>query len=229
MSVAGMLPLPIRFLRGLRELCSAHGILLVFDEIFCGCGRTGDFWRMNNRIQPDICTLGKNLTGGLPAPVLHNRHRNRILGIRERSERRVPARSQLLRIPRGVCSRECRVARNVAERPASENSFSWPAVSGRSVSNEHGRYCQICSRSRAYGGTRITGRSRQVGAVCCACQGLRIIASSFWSAPSLAAAHRHLTQGDRHCGGKIGASTSIIPDQMSGQQKGLRVVHYHSG
>ena len=59
------------FLRGLREFCDSKGILLIFDEIQCGLGRTGKMFAYQNYpIEPDILTLAKPLGGGLPLGAL---------------------------------------------------------------------------------------------------------------------------------------------------------------
>ena len=55
------------FLKGLRKLCDDKGMLLVFDEIQVGMGRTGSLWSYQQfGVEPDIMTLAKALGGGLP-------------------------------------------------------------------------------------------------------------------------------------------------------------------
>jgi acetylornithine/succinyldiaminopimelate/putrescine aminotransferase len=54
------------FLSGLRELCNELGILLVFDEVQTGIGRTGKLWASEHfGILPDIMFIAKSLSGGL--------------------------------------------------------------------------------------------------------------------------------------------------------------------
>jgi acetylornithine/N-succinyldiaminopimelate aminotransferase len=55
------------FLRELRSVCDKNNLLLIFDEIQCGMGRTGKFFAFENySIKPDIVTLAKSLANGLP-------------------------------------------------------------------------------------------------------------------------------------------------------------------
>jgi acetylornithine/N-succinyldiaminopimelate aminotransferase len=55
------------FLRTLRELCDQHGLMLVFDEVQCGMGRTGElFYHQRSGVTPDIMALAKALGGGFP-------------------------------------------------------------------------------------------------------------------------------------------------------------------
>jgi acetylornithine/N-succinyldiaminopimelate aminotransferase len=55
------------FLRALRELCDQHGLLLIFDEVQSGMGRTGElFAYQRSGVTPDIMPLAKALGGGFP-------------------------------------------------------------------------------------------------------------------------------------------------------------------
>lgn len=55
------------FLQGLRDICDAHGICLIFDEIQCGMGRTGALYAYQRfGVKPDILTSAKALGGGIP-------------------------------------------------------------------------------------------------------------------------------------------------------------------
>src|SRR5206468_4787029 len=53
-------------LTGLRELCDRHGVVLVFDEIQSGFGRTGRAWAAEHwDVVPDLMTAGKGIGGGM--------------------------------------------------------------------------------------------------------------------------------------------------------------------
>ncbi|MCF2515917.1 acetyl ornithine aminotransferase family protein [Sphingomonas sp. G124] len=63
----GYLVPPPGFLAGLRKLCDEHGILLIFDEVQSGVGRTGRMFACQHEgVAPDIMTLAKGLGSGLP-------------------------------------------------------------------------------------------------------------------------------------------------------------------
>ncbi|HEX4618690.1 MAG TPA: acetyl ornithine aminotransferase family protein [Steroidobacteraceae bacterium] len=63
----GYLVPPDSFLPGLRALCDRHGILLIFDEVQCGIGRSGKMFASQHwGVSPDIMTLAKGLASGLP-------------------------------------------------------------------------------------------------------------------------------------------------------------------
>ncbi len=54
------------YLAGLRHLCDEHDLLLIFDEVQVGCGRTGKlFAYQNSGVKPDVMTLAKALAGGV--------------------------------------------------------------------------------------------------------------------------------------------------------------------
>ncbi|MGV9678338.1 aspartate aminotransferase family protein [Nocardia sp. NPDC003482] len=63
----GYIPGNTRFFQGLRERADRHGILLVFDEIQTGFGRTGKFFgHQHFDVRPDIITIAKGLASGFP-------------------------------------------------------------------------------------------------------------------------------------------------------------------
>ncbi|MFC0170662.1 acetylornithine/succinylornithine family transaminase [Pseudoduganella danionis] len=63
----GVMPADPAFLKELRELCNKTGALLIFDEVQCGMGRTGDLYHyMTYGITPDILTSAKALGNGYP-------------------------------------------------------------------------------------------------------------------------------------------------------------------
>jgi 4-aminobutyrate aminotransferase len=63
----GYTPAPAAFLRGLRELCFEHGILLIADEVQSGFGRTGTMWAFEAaEIVPDVVVVAKAIANGLP-------------------------------------------------------------------------------------------------------------------------------------------------------------------
>jgi adenosylmethionine-8-amino-7-oxononanoate aminotransferase len=64
-ATAGALPPVPGYLKGVRELCDRHGILLVLDEVMCGMGRTGTLHACEQEgVVPDLLTIAKGLGGG---------------------------------------------------------------------------------------------------------------------------------------------------------------------
>lgn len=63
----GLHPMPPEFLRALRHICNERGLLLIFDEIQCGVGRTGKFFAHEwIGVTPDIMCVAKGIGGGFP-------------------------------------------------------------------------------------------------------------------------------------------------------------------
>ena len=63
----GYVPAPASFLQGLREICDAHGIMLISDEVQTGYGRTGRMWAFEHAgIVPDVVCVAKAIANGLP-------------------------------------------------------------------------------------------------------------------------------------------------------------------
>ena len=63
----GMTAGTTEFIKGLRQACDEHGMLLILDEIQCGYGRTGKFFAYEHYgIEPDIMTVAKGIGGGFP-------------------------------------------------------------------------------------------------------------------------------------------------------------------
>mgnify|MGYP006292194991 CR=1 FL=1 len=70
------------FMRQLRELCDKENILLIFDEIQCGMGRTGEFFAKEHfGVQPDILTSAKALGSGVPiSAIITNEKVSEVIG-----------------------------------------------------------------------------------------------------------------------------------------------------
>ena len=63
----GIRPVPNERLRQLREICDRSGLLLIFDEVQCGIGRTGRFFAHEwSGVAPDIMAIAKGIGGGFP-------------------------------------------------------------------------------------------------------------------------------------------------------------------
>ena len=64
---SGIYPCTPEFLRGLRQLCDQHNLLLLLDEVQCGIGRTGKFYAFEHAgVRPDAIAMAKGLGGGFP-------------------------------------------------------------------------------------------------------------------------------------------------------------------
>ena len=63
----GIIMPPPNFLKSIREICTAKGLVLIFDEIQSGLGRTGKMWAGQHwDVEPDIMCLAKGVAGGVP-------------------------------------------------------------------------------------------------------------------------------------------------------------------
>ncbi len=72
----GINPCTPEFLRGLRQLCDQHNLLLLLDEVQCGVGRTGKFYAFEHAgILPDAIAMAKGLGGGFPIGAIWIRDR----------------------------------------------------------------------------------------------------------------------------------------------------------
>nr|MBA2643518.1 aminotransferase class III-fold pyridoxal phosphate-dependent enzyme [Actinomycetota bacterium] len=71
----GFISMPGDYLLRLQELCRAHGILYVDDEVQSGVGRTGEMWAVDHYdgVEPDLVVSGKSLGGGLPLAAVTGR------------------------------------------------------------------------------------------------------------------------------------------------------------
>ncbi len=66
-ATAGMRIYPAAYLQRLRELCTAHDVLLIVDEVFTGYGRTGPMWACEHAgVSPDLMCVGKAFSAMLP-------------------------------------------------------------------------------------------------------------------------------------------------------------------
>ncbi len=65
---------PVSFMKGLREICDKHGMLLIFDEVQSGFGRTGKWFALEHfGVVPDIIAAAKGIASGLPLSAVFTR------------------------------------------------------------------------------------------------------------------------------------------------------------
>lgn len=71
----GYVAAPAEYLQGLRKICDEHGIVLVFDEVQCGFGRTGKmFYSEYSGVVPDMQIMAKGIAGGFPLSGIVAKH-----------------------------------------------------------------------------------------------------------------------------------------------------------
>ena len=117
----GVLIPPKGYLQRLREICDKHGILLIFDEVITGFGRTGSpFAASTFGVTPDLMTVAKGLTNGcVPmGAVLAKQSHPRRLHDRARAPDRVLPRLHLLGPPAGLRGRPGHAGHLCRRRPA---------------------------------------------------------------------------------------------------------------
>ena len=74
MGEGGYIVPPASFMKGLREICDKHGILLIFDEVQSGFGRTGKWFALEHfGVIPDIITAAKGIASGMPLSAVFSR------------------------------------------------------------------------------------------------------------------------------------------------------------
>jgi len=74
MGEGGYIVPPTSFMKGLRELCDRHGIMLIFDEVQSGFGRTGKWFALEHfGVVPDIITAAKGIASGMPLSAVFSR------------------------------------------------------------------------------------------------------------------------------------------------------------
>ena len=68
------MPAPTAYLEGLRELCTRHGMLLLYDEVQSGFGRTGKMWaHEHSGTTPDVLISAKGIASGMPLSLISSR------------------------------------------------------------------------------------------------------------------------------------------------------------
>ena len=86
---SGMRIYDVSFLRGARELCDRHDVLLIADEVFTGYGRTGPMWAVDHAgVAPDVLCTAKGLSGGalpMAATLMTDRIQGAFLGSDDRA------------------------------------------------------------------------------------------------------------------------------------------------
>jgi 4-aminobutyrate aminotransferase len=66
---------PVSFMKALREICDKHGIMLIFDEVQSGFGRTGKWFALEHfHVEPDIMTAAKGIASGMPLSGVFSRN-----------------------------------------------------------------------------------------------------------------------------------------------------------
>ena len=123
---------PDGFLAGLRALCDEHGILLIFDEVQSGVGRTGKMFACEHSgVQPDIMTSAKGLGSGMPIGAIIAKKRDH--GAVEARRARQHLRRQSAQLRRGDRDARPRAVASTRRTPRRSASTSWGACASCSA------------------------------------------------------------------------------------------------
>ena len=129
----GVIDPPEEYLPILREICDRHNILLIFDEIITGIGRTGRMFAAETfGVTPDVLCVAKGLSGGyapLSAMICRRGDRRRLLGP-DRREPRLRGRAYVRGQPDLVRGRHRRASRDHRARPAGKRPSPGRATAG---------------------------------------------------------------------------------------------------
>ena len=165
----GVIDPPEEYLPILREICDRHNILLIFDEIITGIGRTGRMFAAETfGVTPDVLLVAKGLSGGyapLSAMICRRTHRRRILGAdhREPGIRRgahVRGQPDLVRRRAGRAPGDPR-ARPAGQRPGAGAPAPRPVRGAGAQVPDHRRH----PGQGAVSGDRVRPRPRDQGTV----------------------------------------------------------------
>jgi 4-aminobutyrate aminotransferase-like enzyme len=135
----GYLVPPPGFLASLREMCDQHGILLIFDEVQSGIGRTGRmFASEHDGVRPDIMTLAKGLGSGLRSAPSSRRKRSCSNAARRTRQHvwRQPDLVRGRRLRRSISSRA-----SISRTPLASASISWAACANSRATTRASAKC----------------------------------------------------------------------------------------
>ncbi|MEF8880082.1 MAG: ornithine--oxo-acid transaminase [Candidatus Thermoplasmatota archaeon] len=132
----GIVPAEKEYLKGLRELCDKHDLLLIFDEIQCGMGRTGYLFAYQDfDVVPDIITIAKSLGGGFPIGALLAKEK--VASTFESGDHGTTFGGNPLATASAYASVSTLIDENLAEKARETGSYLMDALKERAKENEH--------------------------------------------------------------------------------------------